>query len=148
MRRIAALLVMVTLPACTGPASPDGGLGCSQRQDVDTFAPGLVRTSSSGISITLEAADPAPPERGQNTWWLRLTGQNGTPIIGAAPTVVPYMPEHGHGPPTLPTVTSDGGLYEVNGLNLFMPSVWQVTISPSRDAGIADQAKFTFCVDG
>jgi hypothetical protein len=151
MRRVLAMLFLV---ACGGPGTPDAGASdsCLNRAGVDAWSNGLSRTSMSGqVKVTLESGDPTPPARGINTWSVSLTDGSGSPIAGAQPHAVPYMPEHGHGSSVTPDMTSTGSAgsgYTVAPLYFYMPGIWQVTISATPDAGMPDQVQFEFCIPG
>jgi hypothetical protein len=66
-----------------------------------------------------------------HSWELKVTDADGQPINDAMVTIVGDMPEHGHGLPTEPVVTSIGaeGLYRIDGMKFQMPGWWIVTIS-------------------
>ncbi len=144
-------LVACAVAACSSPVvTPDAGdVGCSTRTDVDVYAAGLERTSSNGSwKVKLVAAEPAPPARGSNQWTIRVSSSTGGSPEG--PKVSATMPEHGHNAPLTPVVSFEAGSgnYEVRNLELFMPGVWVVTVSPSADAGVGDGTAFKFCIDG
>ncbi|MBK7863910.1 MAG: hypothetical protein IPJ65_35940 [Archangiaceae bacterium] len=152
MSRIASVL-LPSLLACSGggpPAMPDAGdVGCKSRSGADVYAAGMSKRSSSGrVMAVLLSADPAPPERGNNAWSVKLTGARGEALDGEL-AVTPYMPEHGHGTSVAPGVERQGdGSWKVSPLYLFMPGIWEVTLAPSADAGAADSPVFSFCIDG
>lgn len=135
-------------PAADAGAS-DATFTCDQDPRVAAYAAGMGVASDSGaLHVTLIAADPAPPVKGPNTWKVRLTDAAGQPVSGASVDVKPFMPDHGHGSSTKPTVTPGAdGAYDVTGLVLFMPGVWRVTFAVTG-ASPADAASFFFCVPG
>jgi hypothetical protein len=71
-------------------------------------------------------------------------------MTGAGITAKPFMPDHGHGSSVTPSVTPMGsdGTYQVTDLDLFMPGIWQVTLTITPASGPADSVVFSFCVDG
>mgnify|MGYP001552691117 CR=1 FL=1 len=96
----------------------------------------------------LMASDPAPPDRGNNTWTVAVSDASGPPVTGATIDVKPYMPDHGHGTPIIATVTDKGdGSYLITPVNLFMVGLWQVTLTIDQ-AGKSDQVVYDFCIEG
>jgi hypothetical protein len=117
----------------------------------ETFALGLTEASTDGsLKMTLVAASPAPPAKGENSWTLKVTDGSGAPVTGASFTVKPYMPEHVHGTSIVPQMTpaSQPGVYDVGILEFFMPGIWQTTITRDQDAGAPEAVVFTFCIPG
>ncbi len=123
---------------------------CAADPRAQVYAVGLSSTSADGaVKITFVDADPAPPAKGNNTWTVTVVDAAGKPITGAMITTVAYMPDHGHTSPIKPTATEqDAGTYEVTPVNLFMPGVWEVTLTVTPAGGTAEAVKFTFCVAG
>jgi hypothetical protein len=78
-----------------------------------------------------------------HSWELTVKDADGKPVNHAKVTVVGDMPEHGHGLPTQPAVTSIGaeGLYRVDGMKFTMPGWWVVTVSVMTD-GVHDNVSF------
>jgi hypothetical protein len=159
----AAALAGVTLVACssssgsgaatTPPADDDSGVVITCENDPRglQYASGMSVTSSSGnVKVALMAASPAPPEVQLNTWTLSVTDANGDAIPNAAPVMVPWMPDHGHGPSVQPTATptGDGKTFTVSDIDLFMAGVWRLTISATPTAAIPDQVVYYFCIEG
>jgi len=68
---------------------------------------------------------------------LSVVGRDGRPVEGAALTVDGGMPEHGHGLPTRPRVssTADAGLYVVAGLRFNMGGWWVLKFGITAAAG-------------
>jgi hypothetical protein len=113
-------------------------------------------TSLSQQGTTVEGA----PVVGTNTWTIKILDKNGAPVVGATfppesswPAgwpigVYPYMPHHGHGSTSHPTVTDNmDGTYTIGGVYLFMAGLWQITIN-TKSGTWADSAVFGFCVQG
>jgi hypothetical protein len=64
-------------------------------------------------------------------------------------TVVPFMPEHGHGSSVRPAVSAKGnGVYVVSNLYFPMPGVWRVTIHIEPQTNAPQDIAFAFCIDG
>jgi hypothetical protein len=153
------------LAACSSPSSPvapadastapaDSGIvSCEQDPRVDTFAANLTKKSPSGaLTATLLSATPAPPALMSNSWTVKLTDATGTAITGATLSIVPFMPDHGHGTSIVAQVTSGAdGSYTLDPLYLFMPGVWRITIGVMPDAGAPapdDEVQYFFCIEG
>lgn len=125
--------------------------GCESAEDLDTFVQGLSKTGEGGTVVAIQAADPAPPDVGENAWTLEITGATGAPLgEGAAVVVRPFMPEHGHGstPPEFEATRGEGPMWEVPTMDLFMPGVWEVTVAVSAGDSVSDQVVFRFCLEG
>jgi len=91
-------------------------------------------TAEGNIDFT---SDPNPPQRGANTFRVKLTDGKGTPLTGASLTVSFYMaamPAMGMAAlNTTVTLTDKGkGLYEGNG-TLGSGGTWQVTVRAQKD---------------
>ena len=115
------------------------------------YATGLSATSSDGkLKVSIAGAQPAPPEKGLNTWTLQLTDGSGNPVSGATMTVTPWMPDHGHGSSIVPQVMpmTSAGTYQVTLLDLFMPGIWQITFDVTPTSGPPETVTFSFCIDG
>lgn len=64
------------------------------------------------------------------TWLVRVTTPDGKPVSGASIHVMGGMPEHGHGLPSQPAVSSAErpGEYRITGLNFNMAGWWEVSL--------------------
>jgi hypothetical protein len=59
----------------------------------------------------------------------------------------PYMPIHGHGGSTLPTITAmGGGLYSVANLDFFMGGYWDLYLNLTPAGGTPDLVTFPICI--
>jgi hypothetical protein len=127
--------------AVTSPGSDCGGLA-------DAYRSGISKTSDGGITVAIATADPTPPKMGDNSWTIEISDASGAPIVGANVTLSGWMPEHGHGLNTIPVATELGaGRYRLEPINLFMPSVWEVTIEVTQPgAQTAESVLFKICV--
>lgn len=126
---------------------------CENEPGLDTYVANLTKTGKAGTSFVLVAGDPAPPQRGMNTWTLKVTDAAGKALAGATLGVKPFMPQHGHGSSQEPQIQDNGdGTYTIGNLYLFMPGLWTITITATAagagDAGAGDSAVFTFCIAG
>jgi len=153
--------VAVLAPACSS-SSGDGNTGgtsgasttmsaaCMADTRKDIYTAGLTKQTASGaLSIELMNATPAPPQKESNALVLKVVGAGGAPVDGATLSVVPFMPDHGHGSSVKPTVTPmGGGLYDVSNVYLPMPGLWRLTVTVQMPNVAAQDAAFQFCIDG
>jgi hypothetical protein len=160
---LARSLVVATclLAGCSGSSSSGGPTGsagaagsasttgaCADDMRAEAYSAGMEGTGGKGLyRARLQAIDPAPAIKGTNAWTVQIVDASGT-AVEATVTVKPFMPDHGHGSSIVPVVTAKGGgVYEIDSLVLFMPGLWQTTVTITGPAG-ADTAVFTFCVNG
>lgn len=130
----------------SGGSGGQGGSSCTG----DTFSAGLQKSGKAGkLTVTLESADPAPPQKGDNRWTIRVTDPAGAPISDASVAVTPFMPEHGHGTSVQAVVTPKGdGRYELFPVNFLMPGKWEITLDVGLPGGQGDSVVYAFCVEG
>jgi hypothetical protein len=146
----AALLLLVTA-SCGGSNSGNGAGGdvinCQNDARVAQYAANLTVTSkAASMKFVLQQSNPAPPARGTDTWTIRVTDAAGTPMPHLSLSVLPFMPDHGHGTSVTAQVTSNGdGTYSVAPLYFFMPGVWRITFTSTSPS---DTAEFWFCIPG
>jgi hypothetical protein len=78
-----------------------------------------------------------------HAWTLHVETADGRPVEGATILVDGDMPQHGHGLPTEPQVTTDlgGGDYLVEGLKFHMPGWWVMDFTIDAD-GQTDTVRF------
>lgn len=153
--RTCGLLFGVALVGALGgcgsddPVAPVQATGCAAEKRADVFQIGLRKVMPSGFAVSLVEAKPAPPVKGDNFWTLRVTDAQGAPIDGADVSIVPFMPDHGHGSALKSTVTSTGadGKYTVSRVYLPMAGFWEITVTVTRGA-TTEEARFGFCLDG
>jgi hypothetical protein len=80
---------------------------------------------------------------------MRITNTAGVNQANVAATVLPFMPDMGHGTSITPSMTANAdGTYTVQPLYLFMAGVWSVTFTTVPASGPSDSAVFFFCVEG
>ena len=144
-------VLLCLVSACASQPPPDK-VDCTKVTGTDTFVVGLEKMGVGGqLDFKLMSADPAPPARGNNTWIVQVNamsgGTVGQPLTGASMIVSPYMPAHGHGPGVDPEITamSTPGQYKIDPVNLWMPGVWETTITASGTGG-SDNAMYRFCI--
>ena len=119
---------------------------CGQDPRVTPYADGM-KFKGSTLSVEILTADPSPPGLQLNTWTFQVIDAQNNPVTGAAVTVQPYMPDHGHGPSVVPVVTASGSTYTVSNIDFFMPGVWRMTFDVTN-GNVKDQAVVDFCVSG
>ncbi len=134
----------------TSGASTTMSSACMADTRKDIYTAGLTKQTASGaLSIELMNATPAPPQKESNALVLKVVGAGGAPVDGATLSVVPFMPDHGHGSSVKPTVTPmGGGLYDVSNVYLPMPGLWRLTVTVQMPNVAAQDAAFQFCIDG
>lgn len=69
-----------------------------------------------------------------HSWEVSLSDDNG-PLTGASLSVTAGMPEHNHGMPTQPQVTTEivPGRYLLEGVRFHMPGLWRLDAKVTRD---------------
>jgi hypothetical protein len=126
-------------------------ISCGSDPRADAYVENLSKPGRAGVfGFTLVRGDITPPGRGTNAWVVRVTDTAGAPISNATLVAKPLMPDHGHGTSIVPraTPTSRGdGTYDVAPLYLFMPGLWQVTVTATSGTK-TDTAVFSFCIEG
>jgi hypothetical protein len=143
--RSIVVMLGVVLAACSSPAPAPAA--CATDPRVEVFSPGLTSHGPAGGAFSITSATPSVVQQGINDWTVRVGDAGGNAIAGTL-TIKSIMPDHGHGSPTLATVTSNGdGTYGISGINLSMRGVWTITLTIASPA-LNDAATFTFCVDG
>ena len=144
------------------PQTPDAALP----QDADfavcdmtpavTYMPGMQVTSTSGaylgtlVSAQTTSTTPpvAVPEVGLGTWVVSVTdAEAGTPAEVTMTAERPWMPLHGHGATTYPTVSpGDPGQFTVSAMSFFMAGYWEVKLDLQPASGPADKLTFAICI--
>jgi YtkA-like len=118
---IGATLAGATLLGCS--AGDDGGSATS-------FGPTPLTTltsESAALTVEVRTAPEQPPSRGVTAVEYRVSGKDGAPVSGLVLSVVPWMPDMGHGTSITPTVEEMGdGRYVISDVELFMPGQWDL----------------------
>jgi hypothetical protein len=149
MPRLLTALVLAALAACSSDDHDDDTVNCDLEDRDDEFLAGMEKVGAGGMTFTLVSATPSPPGRDNNTWVIDIATPAG-PFAGAV-TVVPFMPDHRHGTPIEVVVTPDAstpGRFDATPINLWMPSLWEITVRATPTTGTADSAIFRFCIPG
>lgn len=95
---------------------------------------------------------PTPPHKGENTFRVKLTGSNGSPVTGAQVTVTFFMPAMpAMGMAAMRTVSNlndkGGGTYEGSG-KLESGGTWQVTIVTHKNGQMLASKQMTVNAEG
>ena len=100
-------------------------------------------TLKRGFVATIMPEDGEPTVGPPGSWTLELHYADGKPVRGAKITVDGGMPEHNHGLPTAPTVSTDlgDGRYRIEGVKFSMPGRWVLRFEITTAEG-TDQAAF------
>jgi hypothetical protein len=123
---LATAIVVAALTACSSvrkPATSEFGLG--------------PRASAQGLyTATLEPSQPLRPRKMQSIK-VALKDAGGHAVDGAAITIDGGMPQHGHGLPTRPRVTTSlgDGVYVIEGVRFNMGGWWEFKVAIQSAAG-------------
>ncbi|HET6346566.1 MAG TPA: FixH family protein [Myxococcota bacterium] len=156
MHLFAISLSFLGLTACAdhapGPSPDDpeaaGNTVTCGTDRADAAAPGLERKGANGhYTFRLMAFEPAVLKVGSNGLTFAVVDAGGAAVSDATITVKAYMPKHGHGSSATPTIVPEGTGYKATGVLLFMPGLWEITLTATAPGG-TDSALFSFCVDG
>lgn len=152
------LALTLSLPWLAGACGDDdpqhhadaATVNCELETRADDYVAGLEKVGAGGVKVALVESVPAPPAKGDNTWQLSVVDNADTPLEGLTLEVTPNMPDHGHGTPVEAVVTAgaEAGQYEAGPVNLWMPGLWEVTVSVSDGADVNDEVVFSFCIEG
>src|SRR5215510_11819824 len=107
--------------------------------------------NTSGVNVEL-TSQPSPPRKGNNTFRVKLTSNDGTPITGAQVTVTFYMPAMpAMGMSAMKTIVTcsdkGGGLYEGSG-DLGSGGTWQVAIVAQQNGRTIASKQLTVNAEG
>jgi hypothetical protein len=81
--------------------------------------------------VRAETLDGEAPVRGENRFDLEIVQTDtGAAVEGLSLAVTPWMPAMGHGTSVRPSVSDvGGGHYQIDGVYLFMPGLWELRIA-------------------
>ena len=106
------------------------------------------RIKGQSFTLHLTEALPSPPERGVNTWSVLLSNLDGSPLDDCQINLTPFMPEHGHGSPLQPIVSSQGeGSYLIKEIAFTMPGLWEMRFDIDCHSELSEQLKYLFWLD-
>ena len=104
----------------------------------------LSKATDNGLYVTTLASDVSPIPVGEiHTWTVNITSPDGTPAEGVNVAIDGGMPQHGHGLPTKPEVTTElgEGSYLIEGMKFNMDGWWTLTVTIDGASG-SDTATF------
>jgi len=119
---------------------------------VDILPNVSVLCETGDCSLQVIATDPAPPDRGDNTWTVQILDAAGAAMPVSELEASPFMPAHDHGtsPADFVGASIDQVTWDVGPFDLFMPGLWELRVAIQLDAS-ADaerQVIIPFCVEG
>lgn len=97
-----------------------------------------VKSSANGIYAVEISPEAEPVQRGPlHAWILTVKTTDGQPVENARIAIDGGMPQHGHGLPTAPQVTSHlgDGRYRVEGVKFNMSGWWEFKFAISAPQG-------------
>jgi len=141
--------VLLLAAGCTEEEPAELGVPTSDCAGTVPFTAGMSQTTTSGATVTLVRASPAPPDVGDNSWTIEVGDAMGA-REGLNVDVRPWMPLHGHGLSPSNYAGSDrgDGMYEFGTFDLIMPGTWEFTIDIDVDSESSDIAVFALCAEG
>jgi hypothetical protein len=102
----------------------------------DTFTLAVTSVTDGGAGS--DAGAPAPD--GLTMTMPAIGGTSGKPAD-------PFMPQHGHGAATVPTVTAQGGgAFSVAAIDFFMAGYWELYLDLTPPGAAADPLTFKICI--
>lgn len=132
---LSQLVLAVALGA--GHVAPSMGADAPRPPAKTEFGPGPRASAERLYSATLEPGEPIRLRRLQ-TLPVRVVDAQGRPVDDASISVEGGMPEHRHGLPTQPRVSSPlgNGRYEIEGLRFSMGGWWELRLVIDSPAGV------------
>lgn len=129
-RSIVLLAIILTTPA--------GGVAAERSSDYSAISVG-------GLQIEIFSTLSPVAINQIHSWQIRITDDRKQIVANAQVSVTGGMPDHNHGLPTQPQVTSqlEGGFYVLEGVRFHMPGRWQIIVS-IKLAGEEDRAIIDF----
>ncbi len=137
----------VLLGACASPSTPTPMAGqtpaVTRPANLDLAA---TQPSHGGKFTVSYKSDLDPVTINKlHTWTVHVADSAGKPVDNATVAIDGGMPEHNHGMPTQPIVTSLGsGDYRAEGMKFQMPGWWTVTVTVTDTVGAAQPDSATF----
>lgn len=91
------------------------------------------------LRVTYTTPDGEPVINRMHSWILHIEDASGVAVEGATVEVTGGMPEHDHGLPTAPRVTTElgGGDYRLEGMRFHMSGNWEIEIRITTDSGVS-----------
>jgi len=102
--------------------------------------PELTTQTESGWTIYVDTSINPLRINTIHSWQIRIIDSESKPVTMASVSIEGGMPEHDHGLPTRPKVTSEisPGTYLLQGVRFHMPGRWEIKFTISRE----DQQEF------
>lgn len=102
--------------------------------------PELTTQTESGWTIYVDTSINPLRINTMHSWQIRVIDSESKPVTMASVSIEGGMPEHDHGLPTQPKVTSEisPGTYLLQGVRFHMPGRWEIKFTISRE----DQQEF------
>ena len=102
--------------------------------------PELTTRTESGWTIYVDTSINPLRINTMHSWQIRVIDSESKPVTMASASIEGGMPEHDHGLPTQPKVTSEisPGTYLLQGVRFHMPGRWEIKFTISRE----DQQEF------
>jgi hypothetical protein len=98
----------------------------------------------SRLAVELRTAPSQPPTRGSSSAEMTVRDASGALRDDLTLKLTAWMPAHGHGSPTTPSVIPVGnGRYRIDALDLPMAGVWELRLDISGEGGLSDHASTT-----
>jgi hypothetical protein len=115
-------VVALALFSCLSSAAQNRGTSLSPEQ--------IWTSTSSQFRLRVESSLQPLAINRLHSWTLHLEDAMGQPVVGATIEAEGGMPEHDHGLPTKPqiTTTEQMGTYRLEGLRFHMPGDWQIKL--------------------
>ncbi len=138
---LATLTVAIGMTGCSHAMMMIQGTG-AKRPAASEFGLGPRSSAAGRYVATLEPGKPLRPRQMQ-TVRVSVRDAEGRAIDEAQISVDGGMPQHGHGLPTRPRVTSNlgDGMYEIEGVRFNMGGWWEFTLAIAGPGG-ADTVTF------
>tara|TARA_Y100001970_G_scaffold281484_1_gene392366 strand:+ start:10026 stop:10403 length:378 start_codon:yes stop_codon:yes gene_type:complete len=97
--------------------------------------PELTTRTESGWTIYVDTSINPLRISKMHSWQIRVIDSESKPVTMASVSIEGGMPEHDHGLPTQPKVTSEisPGIYLLQGVRFHMPGRWEIKFTISRD---------------
>jgi hypothetical protein len=125
-----AAIVTASTDQGSGAPVPTAAIG------YDTFTMAITSVTDGGAG----ADAGAPPPDGLTMALPLIGGSSGKPAD-------PYMPLHGHGAATVPTITAQGGgAFSVAKIDFFMGGYWELYLDLTPPGGAVDPLTFKICI--
>ncbi|MGB0559853.1 MAG: FixH family protein [Pseudohongiellaceae bacterium] len=98
--------------------------------------PELTARTESGWTIYVDTSINPLRINTMHSWQIRVIDSESKPVTMASVSIEGGMPEHDHGLPTQPKVTSEisPGTYLLQGVRFHMPGRWEIKFTISRES--------------